>query len=420
MSIFIESVENLDQEVRGGLDVLLSLCSSRYIKYKDSEDYIVYARDNAEFLFAAILRFFPKISEKTIEIYDVCVHPKYRGKGIGAAGMNYIISNFASKYTLWLGVVLSNISVSKFYANLGFKKIWLTQMSPAGILLPNREYFISMIYSPQSSIEIAAENVSKFYQVGRILNSPAQNFNYDSRSFEKLYFISMKKTVEYGFVVDYVGNKLSVLSSSYVTGTEKGFTVSAPTYIFNGHTHPLSAQVQYYSLLGWPSGQDFLYLAANPEIIQHYVLSYRGIYAIQTTLALRLFYMYLTYEQKKIFLSLIHTKLTALESFRSVKNFDPKLFDSMIYLLSKCKTETFYKAFMEIIEAGGCSSETNHLADGYNDQFLSTVNSLTFKDFNVNVNEFRQNSNLLEEYISNKIVSNMSTLFSIKFFKYKK
>lgn len=246
--------------------------------------------------------FYVIIFPEVIEIYSVCVPPKFRGKRVIQEMLESLIS-LAGDKNLWLGIALDNDSWDKvlhLYTKYGFINPYLTdktsQNASIGVTVMG---FYRRKDATEFEVEIAREEANYLRKVylGEIIQPDEPEFFkvskiLISKNLNMILKDLLNKDREYGGIFRFMSKDRK---GDYLLGlSEKDFIEGSgePTFqvqwsYIDGyimfHTHPSICYERHRCFLGWPSAADMvvvMHLFLSHFVILNLVYTVEGIYFI--------------------------------------------------------------------------------------------------------------------------------------------
>jgi ribosomal protein S18 acetylase RimI-like enzyme len=338
-----------------------------------------------------------------IEIWDVCTHKDWRGKGLMHSLFVDLNQNVPAKYKkFWLNVLFENNSRDEainLYVKSGFKFDKITYNTPSG------KIFNSPVIGFLNIRDDVRKNPSYVKrQIYLALNELKCNFNAellweDAIFMQNLYSIT---DIEYGGTFDLIPKRdiniderktfIMKPGKNVIKGEEKKFTVNTPKSTINWHSHPYSCYTTIGCYIMWPSGADMKYIFYNylNGVLFHLLFTAEGLYTIKlTTQAMK--FMYIIYKNSDwlyAFSDLISFRFITLEQYRKA-DFNEERLDcirktnSTACLFSPGEDKN--KNIARFLEISNTYSLKQYLINEKDLQFLSTYYDL--KNITYNTNE---------------------------------
>lgn len=247
--------------------------------------------------FAIAIHYFDQYN--TVEIWNVCVDQKHRGKKVASHILDSIIEHIPFDIA-WLAILFDNTywdDALRVYTNKGFAHPEATKTTKSGLWLNDLDvlgltYVRGEQVDKNATIEIANE----------IRNNYITRFSacITKLSMSPKMLKSLRKWVyedrEYGGNIDLVSKVNGVWTTRYgpdplYKGTDpltEGYTVTIPNLVrINFHTHPDVCYEEFGCYILWPSGQDIAHMIPSYFIgeYKHYVISREGVWSLQLTVS---------------------------------------------------------------------------------------------------------------------------------------
>lgn len=290
----VEKLSHLSQLCGGNYNAcgVYNTCQSYtlvHLKKKSQITSLHNVEKNAKKIDAMLIAVVINLNDDTwAEIYDVCVNPQTRGKGIAKNLIESLISIHPIN-KMWLGIRIDNPYFDhalKLYTRFGFQNPQLTRSTPAGAQIPFNIISLTWIRGMKFDYN---ETVHSAYQIYNKLVVCMTKFVISKKLGDHLRkYLSMDR--EYAGSLEVVGKIGDTVQLGYDINTEvvgndpPKYATNVPSQNrFFFHTHPSVCYDVHKCYLGWPSGTDMMSSAMyykNEYSLLNFVVTKEGIYSV--------------------------------------------------------------------------------------------------------------------------------------------
>jgi len=243
-----------------------------------------------------------------MELYDLCVFPSVRRKGVAKSLLRSVVKNVTYPI-IWLAIDFQHRQwdvVLKLYAEAGFQYPAISSITPSGLNL--RKHVLGLVFDKSAPAADPKETIQEANRL-RVLVLEAEctlRFIMSSKLALYLRAYVLDERVEVGgplFVSSYTDGVaiLALDKDAVIKGSRDAPTptVVVPHSTISFHTHPsASYKKDFKRYIGWPSGADMVYvidgyLVDRTPMYTHFVVTDEGVYFIGLTEAFQRVLLYL-------------------------------------------------------------------------------------------------------------------------------
>lgn len=258
-----------------------------------------------------------------LEIYDVCVSKKERGKGIMKTILIDMNKTISQQYQyFWLGVTIDNTrrdAIIQMYLSVGFIYENIQSTNSKGEYIPFVIISMKLYRNIFFKNTLKETNLEIFQGLDSLKCSKDLFLSWDDAFY--IHTNSHYEQVEYSGSMNIINGFLK--SGPVIKGNVNGVLI--PETRLSWHSHPFICYQKTQCYIGWPSGRDMQLIFKNYYLyglLLHFVFGQEGIYIIRLTEEMMKFMHVISHNTNWIaYISeLIEYRFTFLEQYRNIKS----------------------------------------------------------------------------------------------------
>ncbi len=310
---FEQRYEFFNQHHRLHCETSINKCN---IKSPCFRGYITRTRDD---MLIAMMTATP-FGTQNFEIYDVCVHKDYRGRGLAGKLLDHFIEN-TTRRNYYLGIDIRKPdwkNIAKAYVRADFVPECVTDTMPSGLKPGFYFLYMSRVKIPTTTqlpwtpnrgtvyLQTAEIMVSQHQHQPEMFSQVLVEMKRDmwNKWYTSILELEFETSGIIGIIEDfgnskYLGSSVDREPFKVITGTSSG--VPTVQYYINWHSHPYICYKKNNCYIGWPSAPDVSHLVGQVDdygLLAHLVFTLEGVYVMQ----LHPFWMQILYLSKQFFL----------------------------------------------------------------------------------------------------------------------